>query len=274
MDRSIRWVEAVPLADISAASSAAALFSGWIARYGVPDALTSDRGVQFVSAVWEAVWEAVCKRLNIQHKLTTAYHPQANGMLERFHRQLKDALRFRAAAADWESHLPWALLGLWVAPKNDSGVSAEELTFGCQVTLPGELLGAPAAAMEKLVEELQSDCRNFTPLPLRQHSYAEAASEPPAALKAAQYVYIRHGGVQAALVAKYDGPYKVMSRGPKFFDIQIGNKTDSVTVDRLKPHMGGEPVEAATLPRRGRPPGKPPLGSVVSRGSSVAPGEE
>jgi hypothetical protein len=128
--------------------------------------------------------------------------------------------------------------------------------------------------MAKLVEELQSDCRNFVPLPLRQRSYAEAASEPSAALKNTQYVYIRRGGVQAALAAKYDGLYKVMSRGPKFFDIQIGNKTDSVTVDRLKPHLGAEPVEAATPPRRGRPPGKPPLGSVVSQGGSVAPEEE
>jgi hypothetical protein len=245
IDRSTRWMEAVPLSDITAAGCAAALFSGWIARYGVPAAMTSDRGVQFVSAVWEAI----CKRLNIQHKLTTAYHPQANGMVERFHRQLKEALRSRAAAADWEQHLPWVLLGLRAAPKDDSGVSAAELTFGCQLTLPGELIGAPPAATEKLVEELQSDCRNFVPLPLplRQRSYAEAAAEVPAALKNAQYMYVRRGGVQAALAAKYDGPYRVVSQGPKFFVVQIGEKTDSVTVE------------------------KPPLEAAVSRGGSVAP---
>jgi hypothetical protein len=55
IDRSTRWMEAVLLSDISAAGCAAALFSGWIARYGVPAAMTSDRGVQFVSAVWEAI---------------------------------------------------------------------------------------------------------------------------------------------------------------------------------------------------------------------------
>jgi hypothetical protein len=93
----------------------------------------------------------------------------------------------------------------------------------------------------------------------------------PAALKDAQYVYIRRGSVQTALAAKYDGPYRVVSRGPKFIVVQIGEKTDSVTVDRLTPHAGEEPAQAALPPRRGRPPRKPPLEAAVSRGGSVVP---
>jgi RNase H-like domain found in reverse transcriptase/Reverse transcriptase (RNA-dependent DNA polymerase)/Integrase zinc binding domain/Integrase core domain len=255
IDRSTRWFEALPTADISAAGCAAVFFGGWIARYGVPDMVTSDRGVQFVSEVWQNV----CKRLAIQHKLTTAYHPQANGMLERVHRQLKDSLRARAAAADWEQHLPWVLLGLRAAPKDDSGVSAAELAFGSKLRLPGELLGAPPAATEKLVEELRSDCVNFTPLPLRHRSYAEVVGEPPPALMAARFVYVRRGGVQAALAPKYDGPYEVLERGPKYFVVKFGARSDKVSVDRLKPHAGEAPVQPAVPPRRGRPPGKPPL---------------
>jgi hypothetical protein len=54
-------------------------------------------------------------------------------MIERYHRQLKEALRARLAAAavgDWEFHLPWVLLGLRAVPKDDSGVSSAELVFG------------------------------------------------------------------------------------------------------------------------------------------------
>ena len=43
--------------------------------------------------------------------LTTAYHPQSNGMVERFHRQLKVALCARCSGVDWLEHLPgycWA----------------------------------------------------------------------------------------------------------------------------------------------------------------------
>jgi hypothetical protein len=52
VDRTSRWLEAVPLKDISAASCVAAVLSCWLARFGVPETLTSDRGTQFASASW------------------------------------------------------------------------------------------------------------------------------------------------------------------------------------------------------------------------------
>ena len=66
-------------------------------------------------------------RLGIRHHLTTAYHPQSNGMVERAHRALKDALRARLAGSDWLAHLPYVLLGLRATPKEDSNISAAEL---------------------------------------------------------------------------------------------------------------------------------------------------
>jgi hypothetical protein len=100
------------MADMAAASCADALIDGWISRYGVPAQLTSDRGTQFTSAIWDAL----CQQLSIQHQPTTAFHPQANGMVERCHRRLKDALRAGLAGPDWPLHLPWVLMGLRAAP--------------------------------------------------------------------------------------------------------------------------------------------------------------
>jgi hypothetical protein len=74
---------------VTAADCARALFTGWVSQFGVPATITSDRGAQFTSALWAGL----CSLLNIQHLPTTAYHPQSNGLVERFHRQLKDALR-------------------------------------------------------------------------------------------------------------------------------------------------------------------------------------
>ena len=116
VDRSSRWLEAVPLRSIAAEDCADTLIAGWIACYGVPAQLTSDRGTQFTSAVWAVL----CKQLGIHHILTTAFHPQANGMVERAHRRLKDALRARLASSDWPQHLPWVLMGLCTAPTEDS----------------------------------------------------------------------------------------------------------------------------------------------------------
>jgi transposase InsO family protein len=250
IDRSTRWFEAVPLAATAAADCAQALFVHWISRYGVPDFVTSNRGPQFASEVWAAM----CRRLGIIKKLTTAFHPQANGLVERLHRQLKEALRARQAGVNWEEHLPWVLLGLRVAPKEDSGVSAAQLTFGIQLTLPGDLLGASPAAAEELASKLRADAAVFVPLPLRQRSYAEVAAELPAQLQRAEYVYIRRGGTLPPLACKYEGPYKVLQRAEKYFIVQIGGKQDSVSVDRLKPYAALGEVSPAAPPRRGRPP--------------------
>jgi hypothetical protein len=103
LDRTSRWPEAVPLAAVSAADCAAGFFHGWVQRFGLPATITSDRGPQFASSLWSAL----CSLLNISHLQTTAYHPQANGAVERFHRRLKDALRARAAGADW--YAPFAM---------------------------------------------------------------------------------------------------------------------------------------------------------------------
>jgi cleavage and polyadenylation specificity factor subunit 1 len=110
---STRWLEAVPLKNMEARTCADALVDTWIARFGIPAVITSDRGTQFCSAIWQVL----CNTLHIQHITTTAFHPQANGMIERAHRQIKDALRARLAGAEWPQHLPWVLLGLRAAPQ-------------------------------------------------------------------------------------------------------------------------------------------------------------
>ena len=74
--------------------------------------ITSDQGRQFTSNLWDHA----CKALGIHHGTTTANHPQCNGMVERTHQQLKDALKARLAATEWPQHLLWVLLGLCAAP--------------------------------------------------------------------------------------------------------------------------------------------------------------
>jgi hypothetical protein len=133
--------EAVPLASITAEKCADAFVEQWVARYGVPRVVTTDRGTQFTSATWASL----ARTLGFQHITTSAYHPQANGMVERFHRQLKAALRARNCGTAWAEHLAWALLGLRAAPKEDSGVSAAEAVFGRPLLLPGQPLTAGTA---------------------------------------------------------------------------------------------------------------------------------
>ncbi len=111
VEGSSRWLEAVPIKKMLAVDCADAFIAAWVSRFGVPANLTSDRGAQFTAGVWSAL----CLKLGISHQMTTAYHPQSNGMVERAHRQLKDALRSRLAGVQWPQPYPgccWVLAGV------------------------------------------------------------------------------------------------------------------------------------------------------------------
>ena len=89
IDRFTRWPEVIPIEDIGAETVADALIFNWFSRYGIPDTITTDRGSQFQSALFGKLLRV----LGIKHQQTTAYHAQSNGLIERFHRTLKGALR-------------------------------------------------------------------------------------------------------------------------------------------------------------------------------------
>ena len=69
---------------------------------------------------------------------TTAYHPAANGLIERFHRQLKASLKAYPDPTHWVDSLPLVLLGVRTAVKEDLSCSAAELVYGTTLRLPGE----------------------------------------------------------------------------------------------------------------------------------------
>ncbi|GBN08040.1 hypothetical protein AVEN_80379-1 [Araneus ventricosus] len=82
VDRFTRWPEAFPIPDQSADTIARTFLFGWISRFGVPEKVTSDRGTNFQNNLF-----SLSKFLGVEQTRTTAYHPQSNGAVERFHRQ-------------------------------------------------------------------------------------------------------------------------------------------------------------------------------------------
>ena len=73
-----------------------------ITRFGVSADITSDRGPQFTSNLWTVLWTL----LGAQLHRTTANHPQANGVVELLHRQLKAALKAGLVGPAWMDELP------------------------------------------------------------------------------------------------------------------------------------------------------------------------
>ena len=240
VDRTTRWPEAVPLSDITAENCADSFTAHWVARFGVPGTMTTDRGSQFSGAVWKCL----CKTLGIQHIMTTAYHPQSNGLVERFHRRLKEALKARNCGAAWQEHLPWALLGIRTAPKEVSGISSAEAVYGIPLALPGQAQGPEGVQVDPPPAVIAA----------RQLSYADVAKGKPTCVQSAEFVYIRRGPIGTPFAPAYSGPYRVLSRRGKVYELQMGERREMVSADRIKPHTGSHP-DTATPPARGRPPG-------------------
>ena len=87
------------------------------------------------------------------------------------------------------------------------------------------------------------------------------ASTPPSRvnrqLLTASHVFVRCDGHVPPLEALYTGHFLVLQRSDKTFHLQVGSRTDNVSVDRLKPCLSSVPVVPQQPPRRGRPP-RPP----------------
>ena len=252
IDRFTRWPEAVPVSDTSTVTLAHVLVD-WVARFGVPSIITSDRGSQFTSDLWSQV----CQLLGIEICLTTTYHPQANGLVERLHRTMKQALKARLDSPNWSRQLPWVLLGLRSTPKDDLGSSVAELVYGSTLTLPGDFV-IPAEtgdADESFLRRLRHEVAELRPTPTSRHG--TAPSFVPRDLSTAEFVFVRRDGHSGPLQRPYDGPFKVISRGDTSFTLHFGDRgEDVVSIDRLIPCAVDKqnPPRLATPPRRGRPP--------------------
>jgi hypothetical protein len=250
IDRTSKWMEAIPLSGTSAAACAKAFTFTWISRF-VPETITSYRGPQFTSNLWFQL----CEMLNISHKQTTAYYPESNGAVERLHCCLKDALRARDATATARSEeLPFVLLGLRAQPSEDTGLSPAEAVFGAQIVFSNEFLQNDELSVDAIVKKFSKTLRVSAPSLPSHNSSTDLPSELPAELLSTPLVWVHWGGLVPPVQLLYDSPYTVLRRGLCSFTIRVGSRDKVVAVSRLKACMAADATPGSPR-RRGRPPG-------------------
>ena len=107
VDHFTRWAEAFAIPDQTTETIADRILTGIICRHGLPKAILSDRGSNFVSKLAQTIYSM----LGIKRVTTTAWHPQSNGIVERFNGTLKVTLSMwvNEMQSDWDLLLPYAL---------------------------------------------------------------------------------------------------------------------------------------------------------------------
>ena len=105
MDYFTKWPEAKAVTRDTAEEAAKFLYEDIICRHGCPQRIISDRGTHFKNKLIESLTE----RFNIEHKFSTSYHPQTNGLVERFNKTLCEALAKLSTDKDWDEKIPSVL---------------------------------------------------------------------------------------------------------------------------------------------------------------------
>ena len=137
VDYATRYPEAIPLKHTDAETIADEIIKVF-ARVGIPEELLTDQGTNFTSGLMRQVTAS----LRISRLRTTPYHPQTDGLVERFNGTLKSMLRrfAREAPKSWDDLLPYLLFAYREVPQASTGFSPFELLYGRKVRGPLDVI--------------------------------------------------------------------------------------------------------------------------------------
>ncbi|XP_066940988.1 uncharacterized protein [Macrobrachium rosenbergii] len=172
------------------------------------------------------------------HHSSTAYNPAANRMVGRFHRCLKVSLMDCCSSENWKYQLPWVLLGLTTAPSGTGDPSSVEKVYGKTLVIPGELIAENRDDIG--MQRLRYRVGKFAPC---QKTFTDRMSPfMPPGLSSSTHVFVRGDAIRPPLTRPYRGPFLVLEKNKKAFQISIHGREDWVSIDRLKPALleGGQ----------------------------------
>jgi transposase InsO family protein len=129
VDRFTKYVRYLPVSKaITAQGIADLLLKQCFLKQGPPDTLLSDRGSVFTSQFWSDI----CYHLKVNHRLSTAFHPQTDGQTERMNQELETFLRIYMdyQQDNWVGLLPFAEYAYNSKSHSGHGHSPIKMAFG------------------------------------------------------------------------------------------------------------------------------------------------
>ncbi|XP_012234576.1 uncharacterized protein [Linepithema humile] len=167
---------------------------------------------------------------------TTAYHPQYNGMIERWHQSLKAAIMCHAQPpGNWTEILPTVLLGLRTSLKEGINASTAEMVYGKTLRIPGKFFigKEPSIEPQIFLEKHRLHMRKIRSAPKAHHNKAKSFVHKN--LHTCTHVFVKTEG-KKFLEPPYKGPYKIIKQiSERIFKFDINGEQKTVTTERVKP---------------------------------------
>uniref|UniRef100_A0A671WFH3 Gypsy retrotransposon integrase-like protein 1 n=1 Tax=Sparus aurata TaxID=8175 RepID=A0A671WFH3_SPAAU len=267
-----RFPEAIPLKKITAPAVTRAL-TKFFTTFGLPKVVQTDQGTNFLSNLFKQT----LRSLGISHAVSSAYHPESQGALKRWHQTLKSMLRkyCHETGRSWDEGVPFVLFAIRDAKQESLGFSPAELVFGHNVRGPLKVLTEKfMLESEKMnVLDFVSQCRERLHRASTLAKEALAASQSDMKRRFDRKAVVRQFNPGdkvlvllpmpgAALRAQFSGPYVVKSQvSPTDYIIltpERRRKTRLCHVNMLKSFLSrdategkGEPAPATAAPGGG-----------------------
>lgn len=229
-----KWTEAFALPNQKSETIAKILIEEIFCRHGVPNKIMTDRGNAFLSDLMKEIWKIFeVKKIN-----TSAYHPQTDGLVERFNRTLAKMLAayVEKNQKDWDEHLPYVLFAYRTAEQSSTKEEPFFLMYGRRSRYPLQISYTPhnetvrqmkknlEEAWELAREEIQKSQQNQK----RNHDKRTNPQIYSLGDKVMIYVPERKKGIASKLASRWIGPMEIVkSYGNNHYlvrDLEKGTK--------------------------------------------------
>ena len=257
-----RFPEAIPMRKITASSVAKGL-TKFFSTFGLPRTVQTDQGTNFQSKLFNQVLQT----LNVQHAVSSAYHPESQGALERWHQTLKSMLRKYCIEKEknWDEGVPFVLFAAREAVQESLGFSPAQLVFGHTPRGPLQVLQEKFLSTEtasgtnvlEYVSKFRERLHGANAIARKMLAASQGAMKQRFDRRAVQRNF--HSGDKvlallpvpgSSLSAKFSGPYEIQDRLSDT-DYVISTperrkKTQMCHVNMLKAYFTREPVAPGT----------------------------
>ena len=254
LDYLTKWVEAYPVPDQRTETIARLLVENIVCRHGVPEELLSDRGANFLS---DLILQ-MCSLLGMKKVNTSGYHPQTDGLVEKFNCTITNMISksIEGTAVEWDKQLPMLLFAYRSTVQDSTKESPFYLLYGRDPRLPtASDLALPRPAytvdLDDYKTELTTSLANARECARQQIQqsqkkqklyYDRKSKDPESTYRVGDRVMVympsEVTGKNRKLARPYHGPYRIVAVTPTNAEVKLIERASEpsifVAIDRVR----------------------------------------